>query len=122
MDESARQLELVLQTFRNGVRNCVHWEEPARRRFLSEAEFAGLTDARVIDLLIDWVNFAEDISVVAGQGADSHVAYDHLFSTVIVVRGFASNLYVKLALLDDDNDYPEVVIVSCHRASHPRRS
>ena len=70
MDESARQLELVRLTCRNGLRNCVHWEEPARRRFLAETEFAGLTDARVIDLLMASVDHGDAVNVVAGHGAD----------------------------------------------------
>lgn len=121
MDESARQLELVRLTFRNGLRNCVHWEEPARRRFMTEGEFAGLTDVKVIDLLMNWVNFS-GLHVALSRGADSHVAYEHLFYAVIAMDGYANGLYVKFALLDDDKDYPEVVIVSCHRTSHPQRS
>lgn len=123
MDESARQLELVRLTCRNGLRNCVHWSsERLILRVLNDAALLKLSTLAIVDLLIAWVRQGGEVRSVAASGGDSQVPYDHLFDVVIPVTRIPQGLYLKIALCVDDGDYSEVMIVSCHAASHRRES
>ena len=125
MDEVARQLRLVRLTFVNGLRNCVHWiSEDLINRVRRDPELYGLTPEGVVTLLIEWGQRGGEIRPVAGQAGEARVEFDHLFAVVIPVEGMphALELYVKVGLHDDDEDYPEVAIVSCHRAAFRRGS
>ena len=123
MDESVRQLELVRLTFRNGRRNCVHWQASVESRVSRDSQLAAIGSRGVIDRLFDWVNRVGGLRQAVVHGADSSLPYDHLFEVVVGnIDGVPSGLYVKLALKDIDEDYPEVIIVSCHIATFPRGS
>jgi hypothetical protein len=123
MDEIARQLRLVRLALTNGLRNCVHWvSEDLINRVRRDPDLLGLTPEGIVTLLIDWGRRGGEIRPVAGQVEESRAGFDHLFAVVIPVEGMphALELYVKMGLHDDDEDYPEVAIVSCHRATFPR--
>lgn len=121
MDESARQLELVRLTFRNGLRNYVHWQGSVLSRASREAQFLAIGAREVINCLFNWVNSVGGLRPAVVSDADSAVPYDHLFEVVVEnIDGIPSGLYVKMALKNDDKDYPEVIIVSCRTATFPR--
>lgn len=121
MDESARQLELVRLTFRNGLRNCVHWQGSALSRASRDAQFLAIGAREVIDRLFDWVNSVGGLRPAVANDADSAVPYDYLFEVVVAdIDGIANGLYITMALKNADKDYPEVNIVSCHTATFPR--
>ena len=121
MDESARQLELVRLTFRNGPRNCVHWQISVESRVSRDPQLSAIGSRGVVDRLFDWVNSVGGLRPAVVRGADSSLPYDHLFEVVVGnFDGCPSGLYVKLGLKDADEHYPEVTIVSCHIATFPR--
>ena len=123
MDESARQLELVLLTFRNGVRNCVQWQVSVLSRISRDPQFSAIGARQVIDRLFDWINLVGGVRPAVVHGADSATPHDHMFEVVVGnIDGVPNGLYVKLALKSFDTDFPEVVIVSCHTATFPRGS
>ena len=123
MDESARQLELVRLTFRNGLRNCVHWQISVLARVSRDPQLSAVGAREVIDRLFDWVNFVGGVRPAGVHGDDSALPYDYLFEVVVEnIDGILGGLYVKLGLKSTDEDFPEVTIVSCHVATFPRGS
>lgn len=120
MDESARQLELVRLTFRNGLRNCVHWQASVLSRVIRDPQLAALGAPGTVSLLFDWVNLSGGVRPAAVHGSDSVMPYDYLFEVVVGnIDSVPNGLYVKLGLKNDDVEYPEVNIVSCHVATFP---
>lgn len=120
MDESARQLELVRLTFRNGLRNCVHWQVSTRTRASQDPQLSAIGVREIIDRLFDRVNRVKDVRPAVVHGADSTMPYDHLFEVVIVMASIPGGLYVKMGLTSFDEEFPEVTIVSCHIATFSR--
>lgn len=122
MDESARQLELVQVTFRNGLRNCVHWQISVLDRVSRDPQLSVFGARGMVELLFGWVNAVGGLRPAVVHGADSSLPYNYLYEVVGNINGIPGGLYVKLGLKDADEDYPEVTIVSCHVATFPRGS
>lgn len=123
MDESARQLELVRLTCRNGLRDCIAWgSDELVLRVVKDTELAGISVSVITDHLISWVSRGGEVRPAQASGANSKVPYDHLFDMVIPVQGIPQGLYLKVALCDDDSELPEIMIVSCHAATFRRGS
>ena len=121
MDDSARQLELVLLTFRNGVRNCVHWRVSVLTHASRDPQVSAIGARGVIDRTFDWVNSVGGVRQAIAYGANSAVPYGYRFDVVVGnIDGAPCGLYVMLALKSTDKDLPEVVIVSCHIATYPQ--
>lgn len=122
MDEAARQLRLVQLALSNGLRNCIHWvSEDLINRVRRDPDLLGLTPEGIIELLLGWGKQGGEVrSAEESEGCRSE--YEHLFAVVIPVDGLPLrlNVYVKMGVLDDDDEYPEVTIVSCHRATFAR--
>lgn len=123
MDESARQLELVRLTFRNGLRNCVHWQISVLGRVSRDPQLSTVGARGVIDRLFDWVNRVGGVRPATVHGDEFRVPHDYLYEVVVDnIEGIPGGLYVKLGLQSTDEDFPEVTIVSCHVATFPRGS
>jgi hypothetical protein len=122
MDEAARQLESVRLALRNGIINCIHWRnEYLIWRVRADSNLQGLTPEAIVELLIRWVR---DEGVEIRQKRETREIwrdeFDFVYDVLVPVDGLPRDLYLELILHDEDVDYPEVTIVSCHLTSFPR--
>jgi len=121
MDDADRHLRLVRFALGNDLRNCIHWtSEELMDRVTSDPVLQGLTTGGIVERLLDWGHRGCAVSKATERSDECRHSFEHLFAVLIPVEALPRNLYVKMGLLDDDEECPEVAIVSCHLTSYPR--
>jgi len=121
MNEAARQLALVKTAICSGLSNCIEWKNrDLLERVRSNPLLQGLTSEGIVALLVSWIrDFNGTILQKAETRENWRYEYDFTFEVSIPVAGFERELFVELVLHDDDDEVPEVTIVSCHLTSFP---
>ena len=108
-----RQLALLLKALQSGLSNCVEWDEKAARRVRGDPDLYGLTPTAIKKELLDFVGGGEVRQVKETRERWKDL-YDFYYKAIIPLDGFPHGLFVEIRLSDDDEDYPEVLLVNAH--------
>lgn len=120
MDEATRQLQLVRLALSNGLRNCIPWaSESFRDRVMADTDLKGVALRTIADELLKWGAAGGLITQAKERNDECKIPFDHLFCVLLPIPIFPRELYVKIGLFDEDEDCPEVMIVSCHLTAFP---
>ena len=111
-----RDLELVKKAIALGqsTRGCCEWEDRASRRIRRSPPLEGFTPEGIRELLINHLqNHPDQVIQVREKRAEYP---DRLFyyKVIFPVSEFVRGLFVELILVDQDPDYPSVLIVNAH--------
>lgn len=121
MDEAARQLALVKTAICSGLSNCVFWRtQKLIDRCFADNDLRGYSPDSIVGLLRGWVQFEGGAIVQKAETRENwKEEFAFVYEVLISVEGLPRELFVELVLYDDDEELPEVAIVSCHLTSFP---
>jgi hypothetical protein len=121
MSGSAPELvELVRKALCSGLSNCVEWvDDKAANRVRSDPANRGMTPEGIKAELIRFVLEGGRIDP-RKEDRDGWIDRREYWYRVVIrpLDGFPRALFVELELIDDDPEFPMVVIVN----AHPQRS
>jgi len=109
---------LVVKALRDGLGNCVIWDEKGAQLVREDPELEGLTPAFIRREVIAFVRSQSDAGAVVKQVSEERERwrddYRFYYKVVLPVDGFKHGLFVEMRLTDDDPDCPVVTLVRAH--------
>jgi hypothetical protein len=110
------ELALVQKALACGISGCVEWEPKEAERVRNDRYLHGLTPEGIQEAVIDYVQ--NHGKKVVRQVKETRQAYSYrrFYYKVIVPFPdiFRKGLFVEMELVDEDPDYPEVLLVNAH--------
>jgi hypothetical protein len=120
----AARLELVHKAICAGYRGQIEWKDSCLKRFRGDPEIKGFTEKGVKELLWDFVR-NQKCQLRQHQETDPEWLDENpddpwWYYAVIPTDIFPKGLFVKVKLIEDDDEDPWVQIISVHEEREGR--
>jgi hypothetical protein len=116
-DDATRQHRLVRKAIQSGMTGCFEWDnDKLQNRVRAEPEFDGLQPHELKRLAIEHVRSGGLITQrkEADEEWLNQREFDFWYSICFEVAGLANPVFMKIVLLNDEEEYPESRIVGVH--------
>lgn len=116
-DDATRQRRLVCKAIASGVTGCFEWESDVlQNRVRAEPEFDGLQPHELKRFAVEYVRSGGLITQrkEADEEWLNQREFDYWYSLCFEVDGLAYPVFMKIVLVDDEEEYPEARIVGIH--------
>jgi hypothetical protein len=114
---------LVLKAITECPHNCIRWKPGTRRgpglyeRVISDPDLLGLHPAAIKKLFIAHVRSAGSLNQGIATDEEYKDDFPRFYWTVVPHEDIPRGIYVKCVLWDDDEEMPQILLVSVHQAS-----
>ena len=116
--DDPEELRLVEEVLKEGLSGCVEWDGRSAEKVRGDRELLGLTP--------EWIKSEVIRSVRSGRARikqkpekrpEYRIHYRFYYKVVLRHRDFRHGLFVEIRLVDDDREYPQVLLVNAHPQS-----
>jgi hypothetical protein len=118
MDDAA-EFRLVLKAILDGPLEHIRLKRGLERRVLEDFGLRGLTRTELKRLFVDHVRRGRPFQQKVETSEDYKDDYQYHYWCVVIHEEIHPGIFFKCVLLDDDEEEPQVLLVSIHQASFP---